>query len=148
MEITQDIREAANAILEQYKQALEANKASGQLINTAKADVSFDGRYFTVEFLLQDYWKYLENGTKPHFPPIDAIEKWVRVKRLIPSATGGRKVPSTRQLAFLICREISIHGTKPRKTLENTLNNVDDILDKLVEVITNQLQEEINKEEI
>lgn len=147
MEVTQEITDVANELLEQYKRGLEANKASGKLISTAKASVQFDGRYFEVYFSLQDYWKYLENGTKPHFPPIEAIEQWIRVKGLVPSSRSG-KTPTTKQLAFLIARGISKNGTKPRKILDNSVNQSDYILDKMVEVITNQLQEEINKEEI
>lgn len=150
MEITDDIRVAANQLLDVYKKGLESNKASGQLIQTASADVQFDGRYFEVIFSLQDYWKYIENGTRPHWPPIDAIEKWIRVKRLVPRAGSNGKIPTTHQLAYLISRKISIKGTPANKTLDNSVNSpeVDQILDNLVEVITNQLQEEINKEEV
>ena len=146
MEVTDDLKKLANDLLAQYQEALEANRASGQLIETSKADVLFDGRYFTVEFNVQEYWKYLENGTKPHFPPIDAIENWVKVKGLVPTTTNGRKVPSTRQLAYLIAREISINGTEARHGLQTTLDNADDIISMMVDAIVTQLDKEIEKD--
>ena len=96
---------------------------------------------------LEEHWKYLENGTRTHFPPINAIEQWITVKRIVPRPYNG-KVPTTRQLAFLIARGISKNGTKPTKLLQTTINNSDDLIAKLIDELVNQLQEEINKEEI
>lgn len=145
MEVTESIREAATQLLDIYKTELENHKATGQLISTAKVVVGFDGRYFEISFMLQDYWKYLENGTKPHWPPVDAIENWVRAKKLVPRAVNG-KVPSTKQLAFLISRGISKKGTEATKALSDSIDQSDAVLERMVEVITAQLQEEIDKE--
>lgn len=149
MEITDDINVIVSDLLERYKQAVNdsGHYASGNLVRNARYLTTFDGRYFEISFLLEDYWKYLENGTRPHFPPIDKIEEWIRIKRIVPQ-TIGRRVPTTRQLAYLIGREISVKGTKPTKLLQKTIDESDDLLDKLADIITNQLQEEINKEEI
>lgn len=145
MEVTESIREAATQLLDIYKTELENHKATGKLISTAKVVVGFDGRYFEISFMLQDYWKYLENGTKPHWPPVDAIENWVRAKKLVPRAVNG-KVPSTKQLAFLISRGISKKGTEATKALSDSIDQSDAVLERMVEVITAQLQEEIDKE--
>ena len=145
MEVTESIREAATQLLDIYKTELENHKATGQLISTAKVVVGFDGRYFEISFMLQDYWKYLENGTKPHWPPVDAIENWVRAKKLVPRAIKG-KVPTTKQLAFLISRGISKKGTEATKALSDSIDQSDEVLERMVEVITAQLQEEIDKE--
>lgn len=149
MEVTEDIRLIAEEMLNRYKQEVDysGHKASGDLTNTAKSIVKFDGKYFEIYFNLQEYWKYLENGTKPHFPPIDAIERWITVKHIIPSSNSG-KVPTTKQLAFLIARSINRNGTKPTKLLQKSIDNSTDLIDALVDSIINQLQEEINKEEI
>lgn len=149
MEITRDINNICADLLERYKQSIKdsGHSASGDLANTARYITKWDGKYFEIYFNLQGYWRYLENGTKPHFPPVSAIERWIKIKPLVPRAYKG-KVPSTKQLAFLIAREISVNGTKATKLLSNTLDESDDLIDRLVELIEKQLEEEIEKEEI
>lgn len=149
MEITQDINNICADLLERYKQSLKDNNhiASGNLYNTAKYKCSFDGKWFEVSFILDSTWRYLENGTKPHFPPLEAIEKWITIKHIIPTTNSG-KIPSTKQLAFLIARGISKNGTKPTKLLQQTIDGADDLINLIVDEIAKQLQEEINKEEI
>ena len=149
MEVTDNIRKICSDMLQRYKEAVknDGHYASGDLVETASYQCTFDGKWFEVIFRLQDYWKYLENGTRPHFPPIDSIERWIQVKRLIPSSING-KVPTTRQLAYLIAREISINGTKPTKLLQKTIDSSDDLINALCDEITKQLEEEIKQEEI
>lgn len=149
MEITQEINEICAELLERYKQGIKdsGHYASGELANTAHYLTKWNGKYFELYFNLQEYWKWLENGTKPHFPPISAIEDWIRVKPVVPKSMDG-KVPTTKQLAFLIARGISKNGTKPTKILQSTLDGADDLFNRLVEAFENQLQEEINNEEV
>ena len=149
MEITQGINNICADLLERYKQSIKdsGHSASGDLANTARYITKWNGKYFELYFKLQDYWRYLENGTKPHFPPIEAIERWITVKLIIPTTNSG-KIPSTKQLAFLIARGISKNGTKPTKLLQQTVDGADDLINLIVDEIVKQLQEEINKEEI
>lgn len=148
MEVTDDMKSICSDLLKRYTDSLkEAGKtASGQLEKTAKYNIEINGSYIEVIFQLEDYWKYIENGTRPHFPPIDNIERWITVKHIIPRGINGRKVPTTRQLAYLICREISINGTKPTKLLQKTIDDSDDLISLFLDEITNQLQEQINDE--
>ena len=85
MELSDNIYEICAEILGRYKNALNesGHYASGKLANTAKAVIKWDGKVFELFFNLQEYWKYLENGTRPHFPPISAIEEWIKVKRIV-----------------------------------------------------------------
>lgn len=147
MEVTNDIKTIVGDILERYKQAVKdsGHYASGNLVKNARYLTAFDGRYFEITFVLEDYWKYLENGTRPHFPPVDKIQEWIRVKRVVPKAVNGR-IPTTKQLAFLIGREISKNGTQPTKLLQKTIDGCDDLLEKMIDIITSQLEEEINEE--
>lgn len=147
MEATNEMRMICQDFLERYKKALKdnGNIASGQLENTASYKISFNGNYIEIIFQLEDYWKYIENGTRPHFPPINAIENWIRVKRIVPKAVDN-KVPSTRQLAYLISRKISEVGTKPTKSLKQTIDNSDDLIDLLLDEIVKQLYSEIKEE--
>ena len=143
MEITQNINDICTQLLERYKHSIQdsGHYASGELANSAKYITKWDGRYFEVIFNLQDYWRYLENGTKPHFPPINKIEEWIKVKPVVPQAMNG-KVPTTKQLAYMISRSISIKGTKPTKLLQQTIDSADDLISALVNEITNQLEKE------
>jgi hypothetical protein len=147
MEATDEIKTIVGDLLQRYKDEIKnsGHSASGDLEKTARYKLQFSGRYFEVIFQLQDYWKYLENGTRPHFPPIDAIERWIQVKRIVPR-TVTDKVPTTRQLAFLISREISVNGTKPTKLLQKTIDGADDLISLMLDEFANQMQEQINEE--
>jgi hypothetical protein len=147
MEVTNEIKTIVSDLLERYKKVImdSGHDASGELKNTASYKVQISGSYLEIIFNLQEYWKYLENGTKPHFPPLEAIENWITVKHIIPR-TNGDRVPTTRQLAYLIGREISINGTKPTKLLQQTIDGADDLINLLVDEVYKQLEQEINQE--
>ena len=149
MEVTDEIKYICSELLERYKRAVEdsGHVASGGLVNIATYQVVVNGSWLEVSFNLEEHWKYLENGTRPHFPPINAIEQWISVKHIVPRPYNG-KVPTTKQHAFLIARGISKHGTKPTKLLQTTIDGADDLIAKLIDELAHQLQEEINKEEI
>lgn len=61
------------------------------------------------------YGEYVEVGTRPHFPPPAALESWVR-KRM-----GVTNDGQARQIAFLISRKISRHGTQGQHLFERAL---------------------------
>ena len=149
METTNELKQICTDLLERYKKTIEnsGHDASGELVNSASYKVNFNGRYVEVIFTIQDYWKYLENGTKPHFPPIEAIEQWITVKHIVPTAINGR-VPSTKQLAYLISREISISGTKPTKLLQQTIDDSGDLINLMVDEITRQITSELEEEQL
>lgn len=150
-EVTNDILEIVDKIAQAYKTSLvTAGKvATGQLTNFTY-EVEQDDKMFSIVFNLQDYWKYVENGRLAgKQPPIDAIAKWIIVKPIIPRAVRN-KVPSVKQLAFLIARSIGEHGIKPTKALKGTLESsyVQDLEDKLCDLLIEQIEKEINEEEI
>ena len=147
MEITNDMNMIAADLLQRYKDEIKnsGHDASGNLMGTASYKCTWDGKWFEITFRLADYWKYLENGTKPHFPPIEPIERWITVKRIVPRTNGGN-IPTTKQLAFLIARGISKNGTKPTKLLQKTIDGADDLINRLIDEITKQFENEINEE--
>lgn len=142
-EITQDMQEICNQILQIYKD--NVNKASKQLSDTARYTIKWKDKYFEVYFILQEYWKYVEAGTQPHFPPVDAIEKWIKIKPIVPYSTDG-KVPTTKQLAYLIGRSISKKGTKAYYPLRKSMNEAETLIDELTNAIAKTLDNEINKD--
>ena len=147
MQVDDNIKNLCQKLLDLYKANLSSHSASHTLENTASYKIEANDNWFELSFYLEDYWKYLEEGTKPHFPPVDKIEEWIRVKPIIPSSING-KVPTTKQLAYLISRKISRTGTKPTHILEKTLNSslVDQITEEVSKLIVNQANKMINDE--
>ena len=72
-----------------------------------------NGRKITVELgyggAAQSYAAAVHEGTRPHFPPVDALKPW------------ARKFLGDEDLAFVVARKISRVGTKPTKFLERPL---------------------------
>ena len=110
------------AVLQQYaaelkevykKHLVEADRlASENLINSVETQVETDQGTYLVTITLADYWKYVEDDTKPHWPPVSAILEWIRVKPVIPRPDSRDRIPKPEQLAYLIGRKISREGTE------------------------------------
>lgn len=86
--------------------------ASGALSNSIQYLIKQEGQDFEVNISLEEYWKYVENGTKAHWPPVDKIAQWIQVKPVLPEERNG-KLPTVEQLAFLISRAIA--GKSPNQ---------------------------------
>ena len=93
--ITSVLETYAEELRKLYRENLVKSDAlaTEQLYNTATYQVTRDGLTWEVSLSLEDYWKYVEEGTKPHWPSEEAITKWVRVKPVIP-----RTMPSGESL--------------------------------------------------
>lgn len=118
--------------------------ASSKLSNSLKSVVKQKGKWIEISISLEDYWKYIEYGTRPHFPPIQAIRKWIDVKPVLPRPIKG-KLPTRDQLAFLIARKISRVGTRPKPFLNKTISDFN-LIDKVYDLLLNQIQQQINKQ--
>ena len=124
----ENIDAALNSLMDEFQNAYASklkatnHTATGDLAMNQKHYFVFDGRYYKVYLQLEDYWKYLEYGTKPHFPPVEKIAEWIRIKPVLPRPNAKGKLPTQKQLAFLIARSISVKGTKPTHTLQQTIN--------------------------
>lgn len=119
----------------------EDHWASGNLGKSMSWDVYLDTKGYHIEITLPEYAAYLNDGTKPHWPPVDKIREWIKVKPVLPRPGKGGKLPTPDQLAYLIGRKISKVGTKPTHIIENTINDFD-LINKLV----NHLEKELAKE--
>ena len=143
------VTEICSQIADIYRKKMDAadyNK-QGELYNF-KWTTEWKDNLFEVNFDLPLYFHFAENGRRPgKFPPPDAILKWVQFKRLVPRPGRDGKVPSTNQLVYLISRKIATKGTEGKHLFEKTLDdpNLDNIADKLVELITAELEKEIEK---
>lgn len=91
------------------------------LASTVTSEVIVKGTTYEVVLNnLQDYWKYVEEGTRPHWPPISAIAHWIQIKPVIPRPDEKGRIPSQQSLAFLISRKIAREGTQGTHDLKET----------------------------
>lgn len=136
-------------LVERYREGLIDGDhiATGNLFNSVSSEVTLNGQSFIVEFRMPEYGEYLEQGTKPHFPPLNAIENWIRVKRIVPRQDMQGKLPTERQLAFLIARKISEEGTPATHLWEKanalTFNEWNKLIDEAINMDLNENLEEI-----
>lgn len=109
------LREFSDYFRNDYEQRLIGHDryATGELLESIRTEVRAGGTTYEVVVHLRDYWKYIEDDTRPHFPPPDALLRWVQVKPTLPRPfiLNGKEV-SPKSLAFLIGRKISRVGTK------------------------------------
>jgi hypothetical protein len=107
------LKEYGDRFIQLAKDKMGMNKsyATGELADTMETVVEINDEYFKVSIKLQDYWYYLENGTKPHFPPLQAIKEWVEVKGITPEERNGY-TPSIEQLPYMIQKSIGKYGTE------------------------------------
>ena len=149
MEQTTEIRNICEQIAQVYrgKMSNAGYDPNGELYNF-KWTTEWKDNLFEVYFDLPSYFHFAENGRRPgKFPPPDAILKWVQFKRLVPRPGRDGKVPSTNQLVYLISRKIATKGTEGKHLFEKTIDdpNLDNLADKLVELITAEFEKEIEK---
>lgn len=126
-----------NTLLNLYKDGLtKYNKnASGGLADTSY-EVEINETKYIVYFNLPAYWKYVEYGRKAggKFPPRDAIENWIRVKPLVPTAIHG-KIPTTDQLVYLVSRKIAEKGIEPTPILAEALESSSNLIDEFAQTL-------------
>lgn len=156
-----------NAVQELYKNNLikEGNIATSGLIESVKYIKSFGNRKYEISLSLKPYWKYLEYGTKAHWPPIgngenEGLLRWVNAKinakLLIPRPDSNGKLPTEKQLAFLIARAMagkSPHqsecknpngGTQAEHLLKKTIEEVNaEYMSKIYNAIDKDIDESV-----
>lgn len=100
--------------------------ASGELLNSVEFQVEGDGQRWEVSLNVAEYWKYVENDTRPHWPPVNKILEWIRAKPVLPRPDKNGKLPTPEGLAFLIARKISRAGTKGTHDLEESIEEINE----------------------
>lgn len=126
----------------EYKASLEQNGhiATHGLIDSIRTEVHTDNGSFEVVMELEDYWKYVEYDTRPHFPPREPILNWIRVKRIVPRRDKNGRLPSQNQLAYLVQRKIGFEGTTGTHDLDRTLEKMNALyIDMIKEAVTNDI---------
>ena len=108
--------------------------ASWDLIQNIEVVTSFNGMNYWVGFNLQDYWKYIEYGTKPHIPPVDKLMEWIKIKPVLPRPNKNGKLPTVKQLAYLIGRKIDKVGTKGTYDLSEANKIINQKYEELIQM--------------
>jgi hypothetical protein len=145
--LTSVLNDFGKFLVEEYKDKLilEDVNASDNLYNSVTYMVEKNNTTYEVKLNLMHYWKYVENGRRAgaKMPPISAIEKWIEVKPVLPRPMTNGKLPTNKQLAYLIARKISIDGIAPRPLLQQS---VDEVWRSMQEFIAEALAKDMEKE--
>lgn len=121
------LNEYGQAVQDEYKLRLLSDKktASFNLVDSVRYIYTSNGRKFEISLNLAPYWRYVEYGRKPgKFPPPDKILEWVRIKPLLPRENDNGKLPTEKQLAYLIGRKIAKEGIEAGNQLQDTVDAI------------------------
>ena len=120
------LQELADEVKRTYKDKLELHDriASGDLIRSVQTEVEIKGTTYSVVMELADYWKFVEIDTRPHWPPKDAIDRWIFIKPVIPRPDGNGRIPTPAQLSYLIRRKIAEDGTTGTHDLRDAKDEI------------------------
>ncbi len=77
------------------------------------------------------YAPYVEFGTRPHWPPLSAMQPWAR----------RHGFPAGRVGAFLVARAIARHGTKPQPYMEPALKESEDDINKFLDMASEEIEQ-------
>lgn len=145
--LTSVLNDFGKFLVEEYKDnlILEDVNASDNLYNSVTYMVESNDKTFEVKLSLADYWVFVEKGRRAggKFPPVSAIERWIEVKPVLPRPMSNGKLPTNKQLAYLIGRKIAIEGISPKPLLQRS---VDDVWNNMREFISEALAKDLQKE--
>lgn len=137
-ELQQVLQDLANDIRDNYKEHLEFNDRytkEHKLIDSVKTQVVVGERAFEITLTLQDYWKYVEEGVQgsentsspyrnPGWKAYPFILRWIDIKPVIPRPDAKGRIPSPKQLGYLITRSIVEKGTQGSHDLQKVKDGV------------------------
>lgn len=116
--------------------------ASGNMLASLKTRVDQQGQIISVYLKHLHYMKWLEEGTRPHYPPKKPIGDWIREKRIPTHQSKGDGLPTEDQLNFLIRRKIGKYGTEGQPLMKETNLGLEKTYTKKFE---KALGEDVNK---
>jgi hypothetical protein len=88
---------------------------SGDLKNSMKMEINKERNVYTLSIFMDRYGEYVNYGTKPHMPPVKAIESWAERKGINPWA---------------VAMNIKKYGTKPHKFIPE-VNDIENMIERL-----------------
>lgn len=164
------LNEFGKELVDAYIRNLDERGAHAtlKLAYSVKYEVAYGDRWMAVDLSLLDYWKYVEYGRKAgKFPPLDSIERWIKVKGIKPMTRtqssvkrwtkhqgsirrNDGSIPSIKTLAYLIGRKIKEEGIQPRPllttALDDTLKRFDEAINEAITLdITGMVDSQIEE---
>ena len=144
-------RQLAEEVKAGYIKNLQDSKhptryGQNKLEDTITTQVTVDGKSFTASLRMNKYWEYIEYGTGPargrekYWPNSSAIAKWIEIKPVIPRPDGNGRIPTPKQLTYLISRKIHDEGITGTHDFDHAREA---ILPKYYELIQEALTEDI-----
>lgn len=114
------LNEFADTFIELARENLDKNNtnASNTLYGSFDKIIDIGEDHFTVSISLEDYWKYIEEGTGPahlpdaraqYWPKIGPLKEWVSIKPGVPKDPG---------FAYAVRWKIHEEGTEPQPFFE------------------------------
>lgn len=101
----QNLREVLNQIIQEIELKVPES------VRPDSVQINVDLSNIIIHFELNIRGNSIIWGSRPHWPPVDAIKSWIERKNIQPYQDARGKLPTINQLAYLISRKISIHGT-------------------------------------
>lgn len=135
--------------MEDYRKFLELatkdNTKHYELSHNIKFNLQVNDTLFEIEFQAPSYWQYANYGRGPgKFPPPDKIEDWIIRRKISPYPTKSGRVPTRKQLSFLIARKIAREGFEGSGFLEKSLKEQQDYWeDRIKEAIGEDIELQI-----
>ncbi len=146
-EIEQILYQVAMDVAMDYKAELNTLNvsATGNLQNV-DFEVEISGGTYRIALILQDYWKFVEKGRLPgSFPNIGQLQQWIQIKQILPRPMANGKLPTEKQLVFMIGKSIKEKGIRPKPALANALQKNNNMLTKVKEAVGKSLDKEIKQ---
>ena len=146
-EIEQILYQVAMDVAMDYKAELNTLNvsATGNLQNV-DFEVEVSGNTYKIYLILQDYWKFVENGRLPgSFPNIGKLQQWIQIKQILPRPMANGKLTKEKQLTFMIGNHIKENGIPARPVLANTLEKNKDVINKIKDAVALGFDKEIKQ---
>lgn len=155
MDIMHALREYATKLMESYKTKILQNiPAPEDFINEIKPladEISPD--VFVAGLNLLSHWKAIEYGRRPggKAPPQDAILAWIQRKQIMPKpyllkTRHKYLIPTQKQQAFVMAQNIRIKGTSPRPYLQQSIDELQTMVDTIVMNVVTDFMTNLEKE--
>lgn len=134
-----ELRDKYRELLIQYNKVVKYNP--DKLIDNITPLIEQTENTIKLIFSMPKEWKAIEEGQKPHFPNPTDIERWVIQKPLVPYESKDGRIPSVKQLTYLVCNKIAKYGTEEFHLLERAINETD-FINRALEILKEQYKKE------
>lgn len=136
--IQQIVKNFGDDVIKQMQEELQKNNtiATSELMNSLNYRTQVSLERILIQFLSEDYGKYVETGRKAgFFPPVSKIEQWCQTKG----------IPKKRALS--ISWNIYRFGIKPKPFMFNSVTKKrQDFVQALLKVYGEEIIADIKKE--